>query len=62
MNLNLRTSINSMSEIKLKWPDNNFEFEFSALSYANPEKNQYAYMLEGFDPDWNETGTRRFGK
>ena len=26
---------------------------FAALSYCSPEKNQYAYMLEGFDSDWN---------
>ncbi len=27
-------------------------FEFSALSYSAPDKNQYAYMLEGFDANW----------
>ena len=26
---------------------------FASLSYCSPEKNQYAYMLEGFDRDWN---------
>jgi len=25
----------------------------------NPEKNEYAYMLEGFDDDWNYIGSRR---
>jgi len=24
-----------------------------------PQKNQYAYQLEGFDKDWNHIGTRR---
>jgi signal transduction histidine kinase/ligand-binding sensor domain-containing protein len=55
-------SVNSIKDVTFKWPDNNFEFEYSALSYANPNKNQYAYMLDGFDDEWNETGTRRFGK
>jgi signal transduction histidine kinase/ligand-binding sensor domain-containing protein/HPt (histidine-containing phosphotransfer) domain-containing protein/ActR/RegA family two-component response regulator len=26
--------------------------EFAAMHYASPERNQYAYQLEGFDPDW----------
>ena len=51
-----------MTEVTLKWPDNAFEFEFAALSYAHPEKNQYAYYLEGFEETWNEVGTRRSGQ
>lgn len=27
-------------------------FSFAALSYSVPEKNRYAYMLEGFDKGW----------
>ena len=27
-------------------------FEFSALHFSEPLKNQYAYMLQGFDDDW----------
>ena len=26
---------------------------FASLSYCSPEKNQYAYMLDGFDKEWN---------
>jgi signal transduction histidine kinase/ligand-binding sensor domain-containing protein len=37
-----------------------FSFEFAALSYTAPEKNQYAYRLEGFDPDWVFCGHRRY--
>jgi len=55
-------SVTSMSEVTLRWPDNHFEFEFAALSFSHPEQNHYAYMLEGFDPDWIEIGTRRYGK
>jgi ligand-binding sensor domain-containing protein len=32
-----------------------FEIEFSALGYAAPEKNRYAYKLEGFDDKFIET-------
>lgn len=52
----------SVKEVSFRWPNNFFEFEFAALSYSRPEKNQYAYMLERFDKDWNYIGTRRFGK
>jgi len=48
--------------IRLGWRKNFFEFEFAALNYLEPEKNQYAYQLEGFDDAWNYIGTRRFGK
>ena len=41
--------------------DQNFlSFEFAALDYTDPEKNQYAYYLDGFEDDWNYIGNRRF--
>ncbi len=46
--------------IELSYSDNFFSFEFTALDFTNPEKNQYVYMLEGFDNDWNYIGNRRF--
>jgi len=51
----------NLHEVTLKWPDNALEFEYAALSFAHPEKNQYAYYLEGFEDTWNYVGTRRFG-
>jgi signal transduction histidine kinase len=48
-------------ELVLRRPDGFFEFEYAALNYTQPEKNRYAYKLEGFDADWNDVGTRRFG-
>ena len=36
-----------------------FEIGFSALHYANPTKNRYAYILEGFDHTWHYTQTDR---
>ncbi len=34
-------------------------FEFAALAYSSPEKNQYAYKLEPFNPDWVFSGKNR---
>lgn len=48
--------------LTLNWPNNFFEFEFAALSFSRPEKNQHAYMLDGFDKNWVQIGTRRFGR
>ncbi len=33
--------------------------EFSALDYSAPERNRYAYRLDGFDADWVETESTR---
>jgi signal transduction histidine kinase/ligand-binding sensor domain-containing protein len=52
----------NLSKITIRWPDNSFEFGFATLSYTQPEKNQHAYMLEGFDKEWNDLGSRRFGR
>jgi serine phosphatase RsbU (regulator of sigma subunit) len=57
----LNQPIEQLKEIKLSYRDIVFSFEYTALDYTNPAKNQYAYKLEGFDQDWIEAGTRRFG-
>ncbi|MBN1487457.1 MAG: response regulator [Anaerolineae bacterium] len=51
-----------VQDITLNWQNNFFEFEYAALNYTRPEKNQYAYMLEGVDKDWYTAGTQRFGR
>lgn len=35
----------------------NFALSFVALNYTIPKQNSYAWKLEGFDKDWNYTGT-----
>ena len=46
--------------VTLEWQNNDFEFSFSGLSYFQPQKNEFAYMLEGYDDDWNYVGNRRY--
>jgi len=60
--LELEQAVESVQMVTLSWPRNYFEFEFAALNYIRPDKNQYAYMLEGFDKNWNQIGSRRFGR
>jgi signal transduction histidine kinase/ligand-binding sensor domain-containing protein len=45
--------------IELSYKQSFLSFEFAALDYTAPEKNQYAYRLEGVDADWVQAGTRR---
>ncbi len=45
--------------LTLKHDQADITFEFAALNYSTPEKNQYAYKLEGFDDDWVPAGKDR---
>ena len=45
-----------LEEIELGYRDDMVTFEFSALDFAAPASNLYAYMLEGFHDDWIELG------
>ena len=56
------SSVETIKQITLEWPRNSFEFEFSALSFNQPNKNNYAYFLDGFDTNWNYIGTKRDGR
>ncbi len=38
---------------------NSLAVEFSAIDFSAPERNRYAYKLEGFDADWVETDASR---
>lgn len=58
----LDSSVETAQEVTLEWPQNSLEFEFAALSYNQPNKNHYAYMLEGFDTNWHFIGTKRSGR
>ena len=46
--------------IHLSYKEDFFSFAFAALDFANPEKNKYAYRMEGFDKDWVLAGNRRY--
>jgi signal transduction histidine kinase/ligand-binding sensor domain-containing protein/CheY-like chemotaxis protein/HPt (histidine-containing phosphotransfer) domain-containing protein len=48
----LEGSITEPKNLSIPWHKSVFSLKFSALHYANPKSNQYAYKLEGFDQDW----------
>jgi len=51
--------ISEKHEIELSYKDNILSFEFAALSFRRPEKNQYAYKLEGYSDKWIHLGAKR---
>ncbi len=48
----LEKSITETELLELNYDENVILFEISALDYKNPQKNMYAYFLEGFDKTW----------
>ncbi len=56
----LRQAVSESKEITLKPEFNSFTLEYVALNLTASNKNQFAYMLEKFDKNWNMVGTQRF--
>jgi len=46
------SSLFEIKSLTLPYTQNNLSFEFAALHYANPKKNQYAHRLKGYEEDW----------
>ena len=46
-------------EVNLNHKQNIFTIHYAALNYRLSELNQYAYMLEGFDEDWQHSGNKK---
>jgi diguanylate cyclase (GGDEF)-like protein len=45
----------SSTPLEISSDDRRLRVEFSALDYSAPERNRYAYRLQGFDADWIAT-------
>ena len=56
----MNVDLTGRKPIQLNYKQDFISFEFSAFDFQAPQKNQYAYKLEGFDPDWVQAGTRRY--
>ena len=55
----LQKQISEADTISLRHGQSVLSFEFAALDFRNPDRNEYAFMLEGFDADWVRAGTQR---
>jgi ligand-binding sensor domain-containing protein/signal transduction histidine kinase len=54
----LKQSITETKELVLSYDQSVITFEFASLNYVFENKKRYSYMLEGFDKDWNDIGTK----
>ncbi|MGI9260415.1 MAG: two-component regulator propeller domain-containing protein [Woeseiaceae bacterium] len=48
-----------MTRVELDYQDHAVNFSFAALDFTEPSQNTYSYMLEGFDDEWIDLGTKR---
>jgi len=57
-NFPLPTSISETKMLNLSYKDSFISFGFAALSFLEPENNQYAYKLEPINKEWVYLGNR----
>ncbi|MCI0513691.1 SpoIIE family protein phosphatase, partial [candidate division KSB1 bacterium] len=55
----LNQPLSEIKELRLSYRDYFFSFEFAALDFTAPENNLYAYKMEGLDPDWIYTSSKK---
>jgi CheY-like chemotaxis protein len=55
----LQQSIIRTKQINLSYRDRVFSFQFAALNYRAPQRNQYKYKLVGFEDEWTEVDSSR---
>ncbi len=55
----LKKAIDKTEEIIISYKESVFSFDFAALNYTSPDKNEYAYKLDGFDKEWTYTRTKK---
>ncbi|GAA4496545.1 two-component regulator propeller domain-containing protein [Hymenobacter ginsengisoli] len=48
----LASPLSQPQTVTIKPSENDFSVEFVGLNYANPQKNRYAYQLEGYNQSW----------
>lgn len=55
----LHKNILATDELIFESNQNVFSFEFTALDFESIKNNHYAYVMEGFDTEWQYVGTQR---
>jgi len=48
----LARPLSQMQTVTIRPGENDFSVEFVGLNYANPQKNRYAYQLDGYNAGW----------
>ena len=53
----LKETLSKVKEIKLRYIQNVFSFNFAVIDYANPEENRIIYFLENYDKTWIQSNS-----
>ena len=48
----IKKFVSDVDSLELDYSQNIFAFEFSAFHFSQPQKNKYAYKLDGFENEW----------
>ena len=60
LNRPVSVDLSGQVPIELSYDEDVVGFNFTALDYHAPQKNRYAYKMEGLDENWVDSGTRRY--
>lgn len=52
----LQAAVSETGEVNLSYQNDVITFEFASLDFSSPDKNQYAYKLDGYNDDWIYSG------
>ena len=55
----LSKTITETNSLELNYKQSVFTINYTGINYTRPEKNQYAYYLEGLEKSWNYVGNQR---
>ncbi|MEJ2544753.1 MAG: histidine kinase [Calditrichaceae bacterium] len=58
--VNSDIDLTDISQIELSYNDNYFTIEFVSLDFSHPEKNRYAYKMEGVNEHWIHSKNENF--
>jgi hypothetical protein len=60
--MNSSIDLTDKTQIELPYHDNYFTIEFVSLDFSHPEKNRYAYKLEGVNDRWIHSNNENFAR
>lgn len=55
----LTKTITETTSLEFNYKQSVFTINYTGINYTRPEKNQYAYYLEGLEKSWNYVGSQR---
>jgi ligand-binding sensor domain-containing protein/signal transduction histidine kinase len=55
----LKQHISETVQLELSYKQSFISFDYVGINYSHGDKNQYAYILEGLEEEWNYVGNQR---